>query len=234
MALGTGQTVLVVSVCLTLAYGASDVWWGFWLGTATLIKPFLAPLWLVPLREQRWSVFLSGSLTIAGWIGLGSQVYTWAETRHWFAQLHRSLPWTDNPLNSSLATLMTPHDPATSPAWWLASVGILFTTAVVVWNLPRRDQWWLLTLAGLLASPLAWIYYWLLLLPVWRPSWPLLLVGLIGPWWLLKFSMPLYAVALLLAWIMEMLRARHPQKQPLQVSQGYAPVGIERIHLENP
>ena len=213
-----GQTAAAVALVLTFAWRAAkerrSTQAGLWLATATLVKPFLAPLWLWPLLERQWKAFGAGAATATCSLALGAAVFGVDDSIRWIKQVESNVPWADHFLNSGIAALLA-HGvhPASLPVWWLLAIAVLVLTAAAVTT--RRvdldDAWLLLVMAGLLASPLAWIYYWVFLLPMLAAStrlpwhgWQLvLLVGALWPARLgLSGDASIYPVTLLLAWIM--------------------------------
>ena len=215
----TGQTAAAVALALTFAWRAAkarrSAQAGLWLATATLVKPFLAPLWLWPLLERQWKAFGVGAATATCSLALGAAVFGIDDSIRWTKQIESNIPWADHFLNSAIAALLA-HGihPASIPVWWLLAIAVVAFTAAVLVTTRRLDldeAWLLLVMAGLLASPLAWIYYWVFLLPMLasctrsrRHAWQLVLV--VGALWPARLGLSgnasVYPVTLLLAWMM--------------------------------
>ncbi len=216
-----GQTVAAILVPLLLAWRGAhqrrQVATGFWLATAVLIKPFLAPLWLWPLRNRQWRVFAVGAGTVAAWLTLGGVVFGWESVPEWVHQVQGPVPWAAHWLNSSVATLLVPPgaNPLSSWPWRACALALLGSTAWIVWRrVPDLDQaWFMLVLAGLLASPLAWVYYWWFLLPMAvtmlqgpRRRWSLVLgIGALFPLDLAAHVRIAYVLILSSVWVLAVL-----------------------------
>lgn len=149
---------------------------GLVLGFTIAIKPSLLPLVLWPLVRGRWRHFLA---TLAG--GAGATLFAAV-----VAGFETTLAWlrllTDSPLNTywdnaslpaATARLFTENQFATNLAElpWAVNVAYglgLAVIALTAW-LARRDEsgvgFWALVAASLLAAPIAWHNYLMLLVP---------------------------------------------------------------------
>ncbi|AHY47570.1 Protein of unknown function (DUF2029) [Rubrobacter radiotolerans] len=149
---------------------------GLVLGFTIAIKPSLLPLVLWPLVRGRWRHFLA---TLAGGAGatlFAAVVAGFGTTLAWLRLL------TDSPLNTywdnaslpaATARLFTENQFATNLAElpWTVNVAYglgLAAIALTAW-LARRDEsgvgFWALVAASLLAAPIAWHNYLMLLVP---------------------------------------------------------------------
>lgn len=148
---------------------------GVALGLTVALKPSLAPIVLWPLVRRRWRAF--AATVAAGLAGtlLGAVVLGPRTTFDWFAILLRSplsAYWDNASLPSSMARMFTENEfaepiatlPWTLPLAYAAGIGIIILTAVKVRHDPEAGLW-ALTAASLLASPIAWHNYLMLLAP---------------------------------------------------------------------
>jgi alpha-1,2-mannosyltransferase len=148
---------------------------GIAFGLIVALKPSLAPLILWPLARQRWRAFVatmaSGAVgTLIGVVVLGPRA-----TLDWFGILLRSplsTYWDNASLPASVARMFTENkfaEPLATLPWlvpvaYVVGIGIIVLTAVKVRHGPEGGLW-ALTAASLLASPVAWNNYLMLLAP---------------------------------------------------------------------
>jgi alpha-1,2-mannosyltransferase len=177
--LALGQIYPVLAVLLVAAWMADrrdqPLTSGGSLGLAVALKPSLAPILLWPLVQRRWgalgAALVSGAVaTLVGVVVVGPEA-----TLDWLRLLsgssaspywdNASLPsaaarlFTENPFAANIATL-----PWTIPVAYALGIGVIAVTAVRV----RRGAeagLWALVAASLLASPIAWHNYLVLLGP---------------------------------------------------------------------
>jgi alpha-1,2-mannosyltransferase len=148
---------------------------GVALGLVVALKPSLAPVLLWPVVRRRWgasvaAILSGGAATLVGVILLGP-----GATLQWIELLGDeplSPYWDNASLPSSAARLFTEHEfgrplaelPWTVPLFGLLGLALVFLTAYVARRDPEAGLW-ALTAASLLASPIAWNNYLLLLAP---------------------------------------------------------------------
>jgi alpha-1,2-mannosyltransferase len=148
---------------------------GVALGLTVALKPSLAPIVLWPLVRRRWRAF--AATVAAGLAGtlVGAVVLGPRATLDWFGILLRSplsTYWDNASLPSSVARMFTENEfaepiavlPWTLPLSYAAGIGVIILTAVRVRHDPETGLW-ALTAASLLASPIAWHNYLVLLAP---------------------------------------------------------------------
>jgi glycosyl transferase family 87 len=208
--LGLGQVypLLMAGIAAAWVLGrrGRTVWAGVALGVVVALKPALAPLLLLPLVRRRWDTLIAatatgGLATLAGWVAAG-----WQSLPHWAETVleHPVQTYVDNAaLPGTLARLTAPSagvDPLVEVPGG-AVTGLLLGVvliAVTTWRVRRPPvagpdtALWAVTAAALLASPLSWHNYLMLLAPgvlalVVRGRWPvaalLLSLALIGMEW---------------------------------------------------
>jgi alpha-1,2-mannosyltransferase len=175
-----GQTYPVLALLLVAAWMADrrnqPLTSGSTLGLVVALKPSLAPILLWPLVRRRWGAF--GAAVVSGAVAtlVGVVVVGPGATLVWLLLLQRpsvpilywdnaSLPsaaarlFTENPFAENIATL-----PWTIPVAYALGIGVIVLTASRV----RRGSevgLWALVAASLLASPIAWHNYLVLLGP---------------------------------------------------------------------
>lgn len=145
------------------------------LGLVVALKPSLAPVLLWPVVRRRWgasvaAVVSGAAVTLGAAVALGPGV-----TLRW-ARLLRDEPlspyWDNASLPSAAARLFTRHEfgqplaelPWTVPLFGLIGLSLVLLTAYTVRRGPEAGLWALVA-ASLLASPIAWNNYLLLLAP---------------------------------------------------------------------
>jgi hypothetical protein len=180
----TGQVAALLAIPAALAWRAvrRESWTqaGVWMGLLIGLKPFLVPLaaWLAWRRQWRGLATCALVVAVSGVVGV--LVFGPAAYAQWTGTV-REATWTQPPMNASwwgIATRVTSASPFTAPlidAPGLGRAAGLAGVCVVVigtWAACRRArsselQWEAVLLAALVITPLGWIYYALLLLPVW-------------------------------------------------------------------
>ena len=145
------------------------------LGLVVAIKPTLAPVLLWPLVRRRWGTFLAAIVTGAAATLVGAVVVGFGATLDWLRLLSESSasPYWDNAsLPSAAARLFTDNPYAQHVATWawtipvayaLGIAAIAFTATRTMWD--AEAGLWALVAAALLASPIAWHNYLVLLGP---------------------------------------------------------------------
>ena len=148
---------------------------GVSLGLIVAVKPQLAPVLLWPLVRRRWCAFgvalLSGvTATLAAMIVAGPEALL-----DWFRYVGNRRPdgyWDNNTLPGAAARLFRENEfvepianlPWLEPAAYVLGIGVVVFTAFKVRRAPEAGLWALVA-ASLLASPIAWHNYLLLLGP---------------------------------------------------------------------
>ncbi len=148
---------------------------GVALGLVVALKPSLAPVLLWPVVRLRWRAFAAAIVTglvgtLIGVVALGPRA-----TLDWFGILLRSplsTYWDNASLPASVARMFTENKfaeplatlPWLVPAAYAVGVGITILTAARVRH-EAEGGLWALTAASLLASPVAWNNYLMLLAP---------------------------------------------------------------------
>ena len=177
--LALGQMYPILTLGLVASWVADRRGWylssGLPIGLVVALKPSLAPIVLWPLFRRRWDTFgaaffSGGAATLAGSIALGPQA-----TLDWLEVL-RDEPlspyWDNASLPAAAARLFTENsfvDPlATLP--WMVAVAFIIGFGLVLFTAfgaRRGSEWglWALVAASLLASPIAWHNYLVLLAP---------------------------------------------------------------------
>jgi alpha-1,2-mannosyltransferase len=148
---------------------------GIALGLVVAIKPTLAPVLLWPLVRRRWGTFWAAIVTGAAATLVGAVVVGFGATLDWLRLLSESSasPYWDNAsLPSAAARLFTDNPYARHVATWawtipvayaLGIAAIAFTATRTMWD--AEAGLWALVAAALLASPIAWHNYLVLLGP---------------------------------------------------------------------
>jgi alpha-1,2-mannosyltransferase len=145
------------------------------LGLVVAVKPSLAPILLWPLARRRWRALVAALASGAGATLVGVVVVGPGATLEWLRLLFDSplSPYWDNAsLPSAAARLFTENEfarpiatlPWTVPIAYLLGVGVILLTAAKVRHGPEVGLWALVA-ASLLASPVAWHNYLVLLGP---------------------------------------------------------------------
>lgn len=208
--LGLGQMYPLLTAGLVAAWIADRrdrlALAGMALGVVVALKPSLAPVLLVPVLRRQWLTVGSALLaatggTVAGWIICGSDsVPAWV---HLLATNGPVTYWDNASLPGALLRLTSVSDwgwpiveiPGGTVIGLILGVAVLAATAWMVRRPPAEGPdtaLWAMAAAGLLASPLAWHTYLVVLMPgllvlVACRRWPvatlLLALSLIGMEW---------------------------------------------------
>jgi alpha-1,2-mannosyltransferase len=208
--LGLGQVYPILMAGITAAWvlgrRGRTVAEGAALGLVVALKPSLVPLLLVPLVRRRWdtlaAAITTGAVaTVVGWAAAGWQsLPTWAER----VLAHPVQTYVDNAALAGALARLTAPSPGAVPLVEVpggAATGLLLGAAIVAvtawlvrWPPTSGPDTavWAMTAAALLASPLSWHNYLMILMPgvlalVARGRWPLaallLSLALIGMEW---------------------------------------------------
>jgi hypothetical protein len=202
------------------------------LGLVVALKPSLVPLLLVPLVRRRWdtlaaAIATGAAATVVGWAAAGRQsLPTWAER----VLVHPVQTYVDNAALAGTLARLTAPSPGAVPLVEVpggAAIGLLLGAAIVAvtaWLVRRPPTSgpdtavWAMTAAALLASPLSWHNYLMILMPgalalIARGLWPLaallLSPALIGMEWQWAWpggaspalAMSLYCGILVVHWV---------------------------------
>jgi alpha-1,2-mannosyltransferase len=209
------------------------------LGLVVALKPTLAPVLLWPLVRRRWGAFWAAIVAGAAATLVGAVVVGFGATLDWLRLLSESSasPYWDNAsLPSAAARLFTDNPYAQHVATWawtipvayaLGIAAIAFTATRTMWD--AEAGLWALVAAALLASPIAWHNYLVLLGPgillllargQVAPAFLLLALQAIpGQWPLLwnregtvaaTLALTLYLYILLVHWIVLLPRWKEP------------------------
>ena len=177
LALGQMYPVLTLGLVAAWAWGrrGRDATSGGALGLVVALKPSLAPVLLWPLVRRRWGAFgaavaSGGAATLVGSLVIGpGTTMAWANM-----MLGTSVnPYWDNAsLPAAAARLFTQHEygeplarlPFMVPVFLAAGIALVLLTA---YRARRGSEWglWALVAVALLASPIAWHNYLVLLAP---------------------------------------------------------------------
>jgi alpha-1,2-mannosyltransferase len=148
---------------------------GIALGLVVAIKPTLAPVLLWPLVRRRWGTFWAAIVAGAAATLVGTVVVGFGATLDWLRLLSESSasPYWDNAsLPSAAARLFTANPYARHVATWAWTIPVAYALGIAaIAFTARRTMWdaeaglWALVAAALLASPIAWHNYLVLLGP---------------------------------------------------------------------
>src|ERR671917_918578 len=210
---------------------------GVALGLVVALKPSLAPVLLWPLVRRRWDAFVAAcasglAATLVGLVVAGARG-TWGVIRG-LEEGSANAYWDNASIPAAMARFFTEHPYAQNVATlpWMVYVGYALGIAVVAFTAARirgggEAGLWALVGGPLLASPIAWHNYLVLLAPGvllllargWiapalfllalqaiPAQWPLLWneVGTVGA----TFALTLYLYVLLAHWILLLLAVR--------------------------
>jgi len=215
------------------------------LGLVVALKPSLAPIVLWPLMRRRWKAFVAALASAAAATLVGAVVVGPGATLDWLRLLSDDTvnPFWDNAsLSSAAARLFTDNESARPiatlpwmvPVAYVLGIGAVVLTAMRVRHGPEVALWALVA-ASLLASPIAWHNYLVLLGPGvllllargWGAAGFLLLaLQAIHPYWpalwagkdtvLATLALTLYFYILVAHWLVFVVAARQPEsdKEP--------------------
>ncbi len=176
-ALGQMYPVLALGLVAAWILDRRDAPWpsGAALGLVVALKPSLAPVLLWPLVRRRWGAFAAACVSglVATLVGL--VVAGPAATWRYVGVLNEGSAnayWDNASIPAAMARFFTEHPYAQNVATlpWMVYVGYALGIAVVALTAARiRDGGeaglWALVAASLLASPIAWHNYLVLLAP---------------------------------------------------------------------
>jgi hypothetical protein len=177
LALGQMYPVLALGLVAAWAWDRRDreAASGFALGLVVALKPSLAPVLLWPLVRRRWGALGAAVVSGAAATLAGAIVVGWGTAMGWVDLMLGTTanPYWDNAsLPAAAARVFTGHEYGESVAMLpgLVSVfGVVGVALVLVtgYRARRGADWalWALAAAALLASPIAWHNYLLLLAP---------------------------------------------------------------------
>ena len=217
---------------------------GVALGLVVALKPSLVPIVLWPLVRRRWREFLATILSGAVATLIGVLVLGIDTTLQWFRILldsPLSTYWDNASLPSSAARMFTENEfarplatlPWVVPLAYAAGIAVIVFTAVKMRH-GSEGGLWALVAASLLASPVAWNNYLMLLAPgilllMARGRMPLALLLLalqfIPPQWpliwqgqdtiLATLALSLYLYVLVTHWISFLTIDKEPATEPV-------------------
>jgi alpha-1,2-mannosyltransferase len=163
---------LVVAAAADVAQGR-EVRAGLWIGIATALKAFPGLLLVYLAYRRRWSAFGIGVAAAAGLTALALLPYgpggALTAMREWLLFVSTGSDLV-SPSNQSLAALVNRlgWPPA---AGWVGGLLCLTAAAVAFRQQPTPDgmaqELAVVTLLAVLLSPIAWVHYYVLLLPAW-------------------------------------------------------------------
>jgi hypothetical protein len=148
---------------------------GVALGLVVAVKPLLAPVLLWPLVSSKWKVLASTILT-GGAASLVAEIVAGpGATRDWLSYVGGRRPdgfWDNNTIPGAASRIFAENgfvEPIATLSWalpvaYIVAIGVMILTGVAA----HRDQemgLWALVAASLLASPIAWHNYLVLLGP---------------------------------------------------------------------
>jgi alpha-1,2-mannosyltransferase/arabinofuranan 3-O-arabinosyltransferase len=177
--LALGQIYSLLALGLVAAWVADrrdrSVLSGVALGLVVAVKPLLAPVVLWPLVSRKWQAFaatlIAGTaVTLVGVIVAGAG--TTLDWIRYTSRLRADGFWDNNTIPGAASRIFTENDyvePIASVPWALPvayalGIGGVILTAVVARRDPEMGLWALVA-ASLLASPIAWHNYLVLLGP---------------------------------------------------------------------
>lgn len=179
LTLALGQIYAVLALGLAVAWISDrrdkSLISGSALGLVVAIKPSLAPVLLWPLARRRWRAFVAALVSGAAATALGALLVGPTTTLNWLRRLF-DLQLFTHPDNASLITTVTRlftktifAEPIATLPWmvpvaYALSIGVVFLTAIKLTDDPEAGLWALVA-ATLLASPITWHMYLVLLGP---------------------------------------------------------------------
>jgi len=245
LALGQVYPVLALGLVAAWISDRRDAQWpsGIALGLVVALKPSLAPVLLWPLVRRRWGSFLAACISGLAATLVGLVVAGPSATLRYVGVLNEGSAnayWDNASIPAAMARFFTEHpygqNAATLP--WMVYVGYALGIAVVVVTAARirgggEAGLWALVAASLLASPIAWHNYLVLLAPgvllllargrtapalfllalqAIPAQWPLLWneQGTVGA----TFALTLYLYVLLAHWILLLLAVKPASVEP--------------------
>jgi alpha-1,2-mannosyltransferase len=214
---------------------------GVALGLVVAVKPLLAPVLLWPLVSRKWKVLVSTICTGAA-ASLAAEIVAGpGATLDWLSYVSSRRPdgfWDNNTIPGAATRIFAENDwvepiatvPWALPVAYLVAIGVIILTAVAAHRDPEMGLWALVA-ASLLASPIAWHTYLVLLGPAvllllargWlAPGCLLLALQLIPPEWSVPWTqgeapwaplaLTFYLYVLVVHWLMLVAASREGQK----------------------
>jgi hypothetical protein len=214
---------------------------GVALGLVVAVKPLLAPVLLWPLVSRKWKVLVSTICTGAAASLVAEIVSGPGATLDWLSYVSSRRPdgfWDNNTIPGAATRIFAENDwvepiatvPWALPVAYLVAIGVIILTAVAA-HRDREMGLWALVAASLLASPIAWHTYLVLLGPAvllllargWlAPGCLLLALQLIPPEWAAPwtqgealwepFALTFYLYVLVVHWLVLVAASRARQK----------------------
>ena len=169
---------LVVAAATDVANGR-ETRAGLWIGIATALKALPGLLLAYLAYRRRWSAFGVGVAAAVGLTALSLLPYgpsgALTAMREWVAFVSKSSDLM-SPSNQSLAALVSRL--GISPAvGWAAGLVCLTAAAIAFRQRPTSDvvarELAIVTLLAVVLSPIAWVHYYVLLLPAWAAAFEL-------------------------------------------------------------
>jgi alpha-1,2-mannosyltransferase/arabinofuranan 3-O-arabinosyltransferase len=148
---------------------------GVALGLVVAVKPLLAPVLLWPLVLKKWQMFATAVLTGSAASLVADIIVGPGATLEWLLYVGARRPdgyWDNNTIPGAAARIFAENNfvepiillPWALPVAYALGIGTVILTAVVVRRDPEMGLWALVA-ASLLASPIAWHNYLVLLGP---------------------------------------------------------------------
>lgn len=214
---------------------------GVALGLVVAVKPLLAPVLLWPLVSRKWKVLVSTILTGAASSLVAEIVAGPGATLDWLSYVSSRRPdgfWDNNTIPGAATRIFAENDwvepiatvPWALPVAYLVAIEVIILTAVAA-HRDREMGLWALVAASLLASPIAWHTYLVLLGPAvllllargWlAPGCLLLALQLIPPEWSAPWTqgeapweslaLTFYLYALVVHWLVLVAASRAGRK----------------------
>jgi hypothetical protein len=242
--LGLGQIYGLLTAALTAAWLAGrrgrPVLGAVAVGVAVALKPTLAPVLLVPAVRREWRAAVAGAVTTAALTALGAAVAGPAATAEW-VRLLLAQPISTFFDNASLPATLVRLTSATEwgtpvvevPGGYAAGLVLgLLAVVVTLWRARGELALWAVAAAALLASPVTWNTYLVVLVPgvvvllarAPRVAAPLLALPLVGQEWPALWygddgtasavPLSLYCAVLLAHWVALALAAARSDRGP--------------------
>jgi hypothetical protein len=210
-----GQMYVLLTCALTVCWLADrrgrPIAAGVALGLAIAIKPSLLPVLLLPLMRRQWTVLGSAVTAAAAASVVGVAAAGWSSLSSWFGLMANGTanPITNNAsLPSAIVRMFSPNEvaaplvelPGATLLGLALAIAVLAITAARIRHRPAPGvpdtALWATAAAALLASPIAWFHYLVLLAPA------ALVVAAAGrrPQALLLLALPLIGVEWFTMW----------------------------------
>jgi len=179
---------LVVAAATDVANGR-EARAGLWIGIATALKALPGLLLAYLAYRRRWSAFGVGVAAAVGLTALTLLPYgpggALTAMQEWVALVSKNSELV-SPSNQSLAALVTRLGMSPAVGWAVGLVG-LTAAAIAFRQRPTSDvvarELAVVTLLAVVLSPIAWVHYYVLLLPAWATAFELPDVVPRRSWW---------------------------------------------------